>query len=417
MFGKRWWIVPCFLGLALLLTGCAENLFTPGVPEDDKKSELSTETISAINQSIMADSDFMPLDFARTHSGSLSGRGAYDMWQSNNVVPGHFEADLFGPSNTDFDLYVKVGSRPTVSDYDSRGYTSSSQEHCYVTIASQAIVYVMVRSYSGSGNYTLEVKNVGSEPSQEILAESPHPYTNNYTNTWTISSPGSTQVRIHFSRLETEDGYDYVYIYDKNNHRVKTYDGSHNDTWTPWVDGDRITVKLQTDYSVTAYGFIVDRKEVRTEEPVPDTMGYIKTGSVSSYGILQSKYLQIHIDAAYAEEIVNRTAVAASTTAAIVGYFAGGVPGAAISIAGILDGMMQVIVGFSPVQEATSFILLNDDGSMDIFIYQVFGDLVEVKLGRFQLNVPPPIPTLPYWLLPGFSDITIGRQVSIPAPG
>ncbi|MGB3219733.1 MAG: phosphodiester glycosidase family protein, partial [Anaerolineae bacterium] len=43
------------------------------------------------------------------------------------------------------------------------------------------------------------------------LAESPHPYSNNYNNTWTLTNPNSsaTATRIHFSRIETESGYDY----------------------------------------------------------------------------------------------------------------------------------------------------------------------------------------------------------------
>jgi hypothetical protein len=39
-----------------------------------------------------------------------------------------------------------------------------------------------------------------------IIAESDHPYANNYDYTWTISEPGVEQIRIHFSRLELPRG-------------------------------------------------------------------------------------------------------------------------------------------------------------------------------------------------------------------
>ncbi|BAW29384.1 hypothetical protein SAMN02910340_01863 [Methanosarcina thermophila] len=36
----------------------------------------------------------------------------------------------------------------------------------------------------------------------EPLAESDHPYANNFEYTWTISEPGADQIRLHFEYLK-----------------------------------------------------------------------------------------------------------------------------------------------------------------------------------------------------------------------
>ncbi|MBE0516901.1 MAG: PPC domain-containing protein [Methanophagales archaeon] len=58
---------------------------------------------------------------------------------------------MAGNENADFDLYAKWGSPPTTSNYDARGYSSTSLE--YFTTSGSGTLYIMVRSYSGSGNW------------------------------------------------------------------------------------------------------------------------------------------------------------------------------------------------------------------------------------------------------------------------
>jgi len=95
------------------------------------------------------------------------------------------------------------------------------------------------------------------------LIESSHPYPQSYDNTWTITESGAHQIRIHFSKLETEQYFDRVYIYDKNDVEISRYEGYHTNKWTPWVEGDTIKVRLKVDGSVQKFGFIVDQKEIR----------------------------------------------------------------------------------------------------------------------------------------------------------
>jgi len=114
---------------------------------------------------------------------------------------------------------------------------------------------------------------------QGSLAESNHPYANNYEYIWTVSEPGVSQMRLHFNKLELDHTYyewsnydDYIYILDKNNQQLATYSSSDNgqDIWTEWFTGDTLKIKLKTDGKFTAYGFVVDQKETRVS-PAPSS--------------------------------------------------------------------------------------------------------------------------------------------------
>jgi len=67
------------------------------------------------------------------------------------------KAQLFGPSGPDFDLYVKRGEQPTLSNYDDRGYSGTASEDVSIDEAKPGDYYIMVQSYSGSGDFRLKV--------------------------------------------------------------------------------------------------------------------------------------------------------------------------------------------------------------------------------------------------------------------
>jgi PKD repeat protein len=96
------------------------------------------------------------------------------------------------------------------------------------------------------------------------LIESSHPYRDNYNNTWTLTNPDASAAatRIHFSRLETEAGYDYVRVRDANGNQINRFDGVHaSGEWSSTVSGRIVKVQLTSDDGVTAWGFCVDRIE------------------------------------------------------------------------------------------------------------------------------------------------------------
>ena len=103
---------------------------------------------------------------------------------------------------------------------------------------------------------------VGDDTAQ-VPFESPHPYGNNGDCTWTYDN-GSAGFAFHFSLLETEAGYDYVYVKDADGNVLATYDGTHplpGGVTTPCIPTSVGSVQLVTDAAVTDQGLTVDAVE------------------------------------------------------------------------------------------------------------------------------------------------------------
>ena len=88
--------------------------------------------------------------------------------------------------------------------------------------------------------------------------QSPHPYKNRYNNTKSYTKSGAQRVAVYFERFELERNYDYVYIKDKNGTTTAQYTGTRSAFWAI-VDGDKISVQMVTDRSVTDYGYRITR--------------------------------------------------------------------------------------------------------------------------------------------------------------
>jgi hypothetical protein len=67
--------------------------------------------------------------------------------------------------SADFDLYGRLGSAPTTSTYDWRGYTSGGEDVAY-DLPGAGTWYIMVKSYSGTGAYDLTVTLTAATPPQ-----------------------------------------------------------------------------------------------------------------------------------------------------------------------------------------------------------------------------------------------------------
>jgi hypothetical protein len=65
--------------------------------------------------------------------------------------------------SADFDLYGRLGSEPTTSTYDWRGYTSGGEE-VTMDLPGTGTWYIMVQVYSGSGAYSLTVTLSAATP-------------------------------------------------------------------------------------------------------------------------------------------------------------------------------------------------------------------------------------------------------------
>ena len=108
------------------------------------------------------------------------------------------------------------------------------------------------------GNCTLSDNFVNGTTLSYIL-ESDHPYENDTSIVWNITNENFTKVGIHFERISTEPYRDYIEIYDENYTLLANYTGEYRDIWTPSANGTTIRVALRTDYSVTFYGFKIDK--------------------------------------------------------------------------------------------------------------------------------------------------------------
>jgi len=87
-------------------------------------------------------------------SGSLTSGS--EMWTI--AVPANTAAmdSILTCGSADFDLYGRLGSEPTTSTYDWRGYTSGGEEVTF-ELPGVGTWYIMVQVYSGSGSYQLTV--------------------------------------------------------------------------------------------------------------------------------------------------------------------------------------------------------------------------------------------------------------------
>ncbi len=92
----------------------------------------------------------------------------------------------------------------------------------------------------------------------ELKAESSHPYESNSNQTWTISRENAKSISITFSAdTETENGCDFIYIYDGNGNLIGKYSGLELAGKTIKVNDDCVKIQLVSNDSVQLYGFLV----------------------------------------------------------------------------------------------------------------------------------------------------------------
>ncbi len=84
-------------------------------------------------------------------SGTITSSGGNSQYSINIPAPSTVSVVMAGNENSDFDLYAKWGSPPTTSSYDSKSDSSYSLE--YFPIHGSGTLYVMVKSYSGTGSW------------------------------------------------------------------------------------------------------------------------------------------------------------------------------------------------------------------------------------------------------------------------
>ncbi len=189
-------------------------------------------------------------------------------------------------------LYLELGDLP--KDYDmylynasgtqlAKAYTTSNPEKITADIDA-GTYYIKVNgynnAYSAASMYYLKAvftpdgggSGGSGEPQWYVetlstAVETPHNYPNNWNNDYVYSKSGAQKVAVHFSTFQFESNYDYVYIYDSNGTRQASYTGTQDAFWAI-VDGGSITVRTDTDYSYTYYGYKIDQVAYYSDAPL-----------------------------------------------------------------------------------------------------------------------------------------------------
>ena len=104
--------------------------------------------------------------------------------------------------------------------------------------------------------------------------QSPHPYEVDSSDKWVYTLNGASKIYVTFDvQTEVEDGFDYIYLYDKNKSQVGKYTGTELAGKTVSVDGDTVIIQLVSDDAGNAYGFSVtqisDKKSGEAPQPQP----------------------------------------------------------------------------------------------------------------------------------------------------
>ena len=104
--------------------------------------------------------------------------------------------------------------------------------------------------------------------------QSPHPYEVNSSDKWIYTLKGATKTYITFdNKTEVEEGFDYIYVFDKNKKPTGKYTGTELAGKTVFVDGDTVIIQLVSDDAGNAYGFSVtqisDKESGEAPQPTP----------------------------------------------------------------------------------------------------------------------------------------------------
>ncbi|HUU03901.1 MAG TPA: S8 family serine peptidase [Myxococcota bacterium] len=94
------------------------------------------------------------------------------------------------------------------------------------------------------------------------VVETPHPYANNYDDSWVISQPGAVQLSAHFASFDVEQNsdcsWDYVLLLDGQGNQMAKLCGTLGAFYSEQIMGDTIQVVFHSDSSVIRDGFVID---------------------------------------------------------------------------------------------------------------------------------------------------------------
>ncbi len=129
-------------------------------------------------------------------------------------------------------------------------------------LAAGTTYFFRVRAENAAGNSSYTIESSATTPTTAgALPESPHPYADNYDNTWTYTLPGApSSINVVFdSQTFTEADYDFIHITDGAGTPIagSPFTGNQLAGQTKVVPGATVRIRLITDGSIVYYGFRV----------------------------------------------------------------------------------------------------------------------------------------------------------------
>ncbi len=234
-----------------------------------------------------------------------------------------------------------------------------------------------------------------SESANYTSPNYPSAYPNNYNNTITITKPGATRIRVHFSAFDTESGYDFVYIQNGSGTQVASYNGSKGAFTSAEVTGDTLKVKFTSDGSVTRTGWKIDYIEYETSTTTTTT-----TTVASSWVSDSASYSSPNYPSAYPNNYNNTITITKTGATSIRVHFSAFATESGYDYVYILDGAGNQITSYSgskgaftsvTVTGSTIKVKFTSDGSVTAAGWYI--DRVEYLGGSSTTTTTTPVTT------------------------
>jgi thermitase len=180
---------------------------------------------------------------------------AYDTYSGTSMATPHVSgaaALLLAkePSLT----YAEVKARLLDSTDKSRTFRGKLQSMGRLNI------YNLLANISGPGP-VIPPESSWSAPIANSI-QSAHPYLPNANISVTLEHPGAAFIRVHFTRLDLESGYDFLKLIAANGEVAESMTGTRTAAfWSNEVQGSKMTLQLTSDDSVNNWGFAIDSYE------------------------------------------------------------------------------------------------------------------------------------------------------------
>jgi hypothetical protein len=184
------------------------------------------------NYTIVAhdDTTFPTLTLGTSQAGSLQGTYDIKYYQVSVSAGEHLFAVLDANDNYEYyDLYIKFGSLPTTIDYDDKGGSPRADQAVEIASTQAGTYYLMVRSTSGGGNYTIVAHDDTTFPTLTLGTSQAGSLQGTYDiKYYQVSVTAGEPL---FIILDGEDNYDHYDLYIKFGSLPTTIDYDDKGDW------------------------------------------------------------------------------------------------------------------------------------------------------------------------------------------